>query len=117
MTFDHQAMFMKEKIKHALNNEVIDYYDDNNKPVWIKAEKKETNRVILDCFDEAVYQAKAAMTSGRVLDRLYRKDMRKEPDFQEYLKLAAEEEQKYNTYRYEDESLNDCDIVKFPRND
>ena len=112
MTFGKKCMDYKDQIKHALNNEVIDAYDEGGMPIYVKAEKKETTERIMEIFDEVVYQALQAMTSGRALERLYRDKVKREPDLQEYMKIVEEERLKYNDYQYDGEEKGN--IIQFP---
>ena len=112
MTFGKKCMDYKDQIKHALNNEVIDGYDEGGMPIYVKTEKTETNKAIIEIFDEVVYQALQAMTSGRALDRLYHNKVGEAPNLQEYIKIVEEERLKYNDYQYDGEEKGN--IIQFP---
>ncbi len=115
MTFGTQCMQYKDEIKHALNNEVIGWYNDDGDPIYVKAEKKETTEVILNIFDEIVHQGLSDLTSGRALDRLYKEKTGQEPDLHEYMKILQEEALKFDDYRCEGESPKG-QILQFPGN-
>ena len=108
LTFGQVCNLEKAEIKQALAGKVIDYYDDDENPVYRDGTKEETDRVILEAYDEAVFQGLQAMASGRALERLLNESVSKRKRHQiqrDYMGYAAEELTRFNDYVYED----DCD--------
>lgn len=103
LTFGQVCNQEKEEIKQALAGKVIDYYDFNENPFYRDGVKEETDRVILEAYDEAVYQALEAMTAGRTMERLFLEVTGKPMAyyFETYAKIRAEEAEKYHDYEYE----------------
>ena len=99
LTFGQVCNLEKAEIKQALAGKVIDYYDDDENPVYRDGTKEETDRVILQAYDEAVFQGLQAMASNRVYARLA-----ESVDLDKYFELRGEEALKYNDYVYEDDS-------------
>ena len=94
----------KERIKHALQGELV--CGENEKGfIYTSASKEECERYILSAFDNAVFQCKQALDSGRANDRILREhtDLSDDKIFRLYLAYMGEESQKYNDYIYEGE--------------
>lgn len=66
MTFQQQCNFEKKKIKAALEGFELDIDTGERIPV----SKERANRLILDAYDEAVYQGIQAMQAGRVMESI-----------------------------------------------
>ena len=52
ITFGRAFNYEKEEIKHALNGEILTDWDGEGKPQWEKGTKEETDRVILEAYDD-----------------------------------------------------------------
>lgn len=102
LTFGQVCNLEKAEIKQALAGKVIDYYDDNETPVYRDGTKEETDRVILKAYDAAVFQGLQAMVSSRAYARLA-----ENVDLCRYFELRNEEALKYNDYIYEGEEDDD----------
>ena len=111
LTFGQVCNLEKAEIKQALAGKVIDYYDDNENPVYRDGTKEETDRVILKAYDAAVFHALDSMISGRAYSRLMGELSDGVNDFADnfmrYIELREEEEQKYFDYVYEGEEDDD----------
>lgn len=108
MTFGIQCNLYKKEIKEALNGMLVKDWEDGE-PVTVNGSKEECQKVILRIFDEVVNQGLEGMKSGRVLERIYREDMGKEPSFEKYMRVSMEESLKYNDYKYEPDEYWDLD--------
>ena len=99
INFGTACMHEKEEIKHALNGEVLAGWDENGKH-WEKAEKAETDAVILRAYDELYYQAEQLRSSGCAMEKIHGNYT---PDeFQKYIQYVEEERQKHsNDYEFE----------------
>ena len=102
MTFGSMCNSYKTEIKEALNGMLVKDWEDGEPVTW-NGTKEECQKVILKIFDKVVYQGLEGMKSGRVLGRMYREDMGKEPDLGKYIRISMEEGRKYNDYEYEPE--------------
>ncbi len=109
LTFGKVCNRGKAEIVMALAGKVFDGYDDEGAAIWRKGTKEQTNRVILEAYDEAVYQALEAMTAGRTMERLFLEVTGKPMAyyFETYAKIRAEEADKYHDYEYEGSDEND----------
>lgn len=102
LTFGQVCNREKEEIKQALAGNVLHYHEDGI-PIWRDGMKEETDRVILEAYDEVVYQALEAMTAGRTMERLFLEVTGKPMAyyFETYARIRAEEAEKYHDYEYE----------------
>lgn len=110
LTFGQVCNLEKAEIKQALAGKVIDYYDDDENPVYRDGTKEETDRVILEAYDEVVFQGLRAMASGRALERVLNESVgkRKRPQIQrDYMRYSAEELTRFIDYVYEGDSDDD----------
>lgn len=98
-TIGKYMMMMKEDIKEALQGRVEGE----------AASKKECDKLILDSFDEAVFQLQEALVASRTLERVAHNHgaLPNNETFQEYMKVYGEERLKYNDYKYEGEENDD----------
>lgn len=94
----------KERIRHALKGELICGESENGFE-YAPASKEECEKFILLAFDNAVFQCKQALDSGRVHERILKENTKLSDQevFQLYLRYMEEERQKYNDYIYEDD--------------
>lgn len=93
----------KERIKHALNGELMCGENEDGEFEYELATKAECDRYIISAFDNAVYQALSANASGRALDTILRRHGI-EPSVQEYMEFLEEEKLRYaEDYEYEEE--------------
>ena len=95
---------IKEKIKMGLKHSKICVGEDENGYVYETATKQEVTEEILRLFDEVAYMALSSMDSGRALDRCIRElnpGLKEEDIFKAYMKFIAEENGKFNDYRFE----------------
>lgn len=100
MKFGTACMHKKEEIRHALNGEVLESWDEDGKH-WTKAPKEVCDKVILGAYDSLYYQAEQLRSSSCALDKLYSVDPK---DFKKYMQLVEEERNKaMNDYTYENE--------------
>lgn len=94
----------KERIKHALKGELVCRESEDGFK-YAAAPQEECERFILSAFDNAVFQCKQALDSGRAHERLL-KETTKLSDaeiMKKYIRYMAEESQKYNDYIFEDD--------------
>ncbi len=98
-TIGKYMMMIKEDIKEALQGRVEGE----------AASKEECDKLILDSFDEAVFQLQEALVAGRTLERVAHNHgvLPNNETFQEYIKVYGEERLKYNDYEYEGEENDD----------
>jgi hypothetical protein len=98
-TMGKYMMMLKEDIKEALQGRVEGE----------AASKEECDKLILDSFDEAVYQLQEALAAGRTLERVAHNHgvLLNHEMFQEYSKVREEERLKYNDYKYEGKENDD----------
>ena len=98
-TMGKYMMMLKEDIKEALKGRVEGE----------AASKEECDKLILDSFDEAVYQIQEALAVSRTLERVAHNHgvLPNNEMFQEYIKVYEEERLKYNDYKYEGEENDD----------
>ena len=104
LTYGQTAMLDKERIKHAFRNELVAGEDENGF-IYAPCSKEEAEAFILNAFDNAVYQALRAMTSGRAMERLlheFAPDVPEADIFRRYMVVDAEESAKYaDDYEFE----------------
>ena len=98
LTFGQVCLLEKEKIKQALNHRVEGGEDKDGNPVYAPAGKKETDQVILDAYDNVVFEATRAMAAGRAMERLFREQCGVAPNMRLYMQLMEEENGKYLDY-------------------
>lgn len=98
-TIGKYMMMIKEDVKDALQGRVEGE----------TASKEECDKLILDSFDEAVFQLQEALVAGRTLERVAHNHgvLPNNETFQEYMKVYGEERLKYNDYKYEGEENDD----------
>lgn len=104
LTFGQCCNLDKERIKHALQGELMVGEDEDGGFVYEKAPKADCDKYILEAYDSCVFQAKAAMDSGRALDRLFEEvtgEKAHEKHFRRYMEIAEEERQEFQDYHYE----------------
>ena len=98
--FGTACMHEKEEIRHALNGEVLEAWDEDGKH-WAKAPKEVCDKVILEAYDSLYYQAEQLRASGCAIDKLYPV---KPGDLKKYMRLVEEELRKaVDDYTYEGE--------------
>ena len=97
-TFGRACSWEKDAIKHALNGEVLAGWDEDGRH-WEKASKEETDRVILEAYDELFYQAEQLRTSALALEKVYGAITPK--DFKKYMRYVEEERRKPSDYEFE----------------
>lgn len=69
ISFKQACEYEREGIEHALRGELV--CDESEEGfVYAKASKEECDKFILSAYDEVVYQAIRAFTSGRALERI-----------------------------------------------
>lgn len=99
ITFGTACSYEKEEIKHALNGEVLDSWDEEGRH-WRKATKEETDKVILAAYDELFYQADQLRASGCAMDKIHGSLTKEE--FEKYMMYREEDLMKHSdNYRYE----------------
>ena len=93
----------KERIKHALRNELI-CGEDEHGFLYAPCDREEAEAYILSAFDNAVHQCLNAHASGRALDRIIRDhtDMDEKTLTSLYMHQMCIEAQKFDDYEYED---------------
>ena len=105
LTFGQMCALDKERIKHAMQGELMIGEDEDGQFVYEHASKAECDAYILAAYDNCVFQARAAMDSGRALDRLFKEVTgyeAHEKHFKRYIALAEEESAKFrDDYQYE----------------
>ena len=94
-TLDEVCTLYKEDILGALRGVVITHDENEEFPIT----KQEADKLIIEIFNEVVYQLHEALASGRTYDRIL-KDKCIEINMEEFIKIRMEESQKYNTYDY-----------------
>lgn len=100
LTFGKCCNLDKDRIKHALKGELF-CGEDENGFLYEKASKEDCERYILQAYDNAVFHAKQAMDSGRVLDRMLRDIVGDKLDMSKYIAYMGEETLKFNDYEFE----------------
>lgn len=103
MTYDKECVFMKEKIKHAFNNQLFEYEDDDGNMIYRPCTKQEAEEYILSAFDNVVYQALNAMHSGRALEHILKQHGHGDVSLREYEK-AIQATDMPREYRFEGET-------------
>lgn len=103
MSLAQVAELDKERVKHALNGELV-CGEDENGFVYEPATREECDRYILEVVDSWYHQAKRLADNGRAIERLC-KSHGFDPMsyFHEYVLLMAEAENEYATFAYEHE--------------
>ena len=108
ITFEKTYMLEKERIRHALNGEVVCGEDDNGF-IYKPASKEECDRLILNIYDGLVRSFMNSLASERaylrLIEAIKKKEMTKDEEFQLFFRLN-EEERRYTTneYVYENDS-------------
>lgn len=98
--FGTACMHEKEEIRHALNGEILETWDEDGKH-WTKAPKEVCDKVVLEAYDSLYYQAEQLRSSGCAIDKLYPV---KPGDLKKYMRFVEEERRKtMNDYTYEEE--------------
>lgn len=95
----------KERIKHALNGEIM-IGEDEHGFIYDKCTKEEADAYILSAFDNAVYQALKLNASACVLEKMiegYKEEgTLKRDTFADYLASIFDEEKRMlDTYEFE----------------
>ncbi len=103
MTYDKKCVMMKEHIKHAFNNQLFDYEDEDGNPIYRPCTKKEAEEYILSAFDDAVYQALNAMHSGRALEYILKQHGHGDVNIREYQEAVKATDMK-REYHFEGET-------------
>ncbi len=99
ISFGQACAYEKEEIKHALKGEILLGWDEEGRH-WGSGSKEETDRVILDAYDELFYQAEQLRASGVALEKVY--GTIKPKDFKKYMIAFEEERRKPCAYEYEE---------------
>lgn len=111
MTSGRLCMMEKEMIRHALNGEMR-VGESLEGFVYDKCDnKEELDSVILKAYDEAYFQLKRALDSGRAQDAVmrdiikdYNLEISERDILDRYTKHIMEEERRFlDDYKYEDE--------------
>ena len=89
----------KERIRHALNGELM-VGEDENGFIYEKADKADCDDYILHAYDNVVFLCKQAYDSGRALDAIMQAHGVK-VDLREYMETVMKENQKFNDYVFE----------------
>ena len=95
VSFGQACTYDKERIKMALQGKLL-ARESSNGFEYEKGEKEDCKNFILDTYDEAVYQARMAMASGKALERMLFDLLpdRTAVDFMKYMKYFEEERRK-----------------------
>ena len=106
VSFGQACTYDKERIKMAFQGKLM-IGESVNGFEYEKADKDECKRYILGAYDEAVYQARTAMASGRALERMLFDILpeRSAVDFMKYMQYYEEERRKADAespYKYEE---------------
>lgn len=88
MTFGDICNHEKEEIKHALNDEILASWNEQGKH-WKKGTKEQTDKVILDTYDELYYQAERLREAVCVIKKIH--DDFTADEFSKYLQYTEEE--------------------------
>lgn len=99
ITFGRAFNYEKEEIKHALNGEILTDWDEEGNPQWGKGTKEETDKVVLEAFDNLFFQADQMRMSGCAMEKLLGKMTRRQ--IQKYMQYMEEECMKPSDYEYE----------------
>lgn len=103
LTFGQSCNLDKERIIHAMKGELMVGEDEDGGFVYDKAPKEDCEKYILEAYDNCVFQAKAAMDSGRAMERLFEEvtGHKTTKHFQRYMEILEEEKLHYQDYHYE----------------
>lgn len=107
ISFGRACMLDKERIIHAFKGELMtgETFDNqgNEHFRYEKASREECLEYILEAYDNAVYQAKMSMDSGRALERLFEEvaGEKTTKHFKRYIALMEEERERYQDYHFE----------------
>lgn len=102
MTFQKQCNLEKKKIKAALEGFELDIDTDDKYPI----SKERAGRLILDAYDEAVYQAIQAMQAGRAMEAMLKKHgVDTNTMLKEYKEAVDHLEPDDEPYEYEDDDV------------
>ena len=112
LTFGQMCSMDKERIIHAFKGELM-CGEDENGFIYEPASKEECLEYILEAYDNAVFQGKAAMDSGRALEKLFKEVTGHETTehFKRYIALTEEERLRYQDYHYESDKP-DLHVIK-----
>ncbi len=98
MTFEETCNNQKEKIKAALEGFDLDIDTGRKTPI----SKERADRIILEAYDEAVYQGIHSMRSGRALEKMLEdRGVNMTTTLLEYLAALDSLEQMGEPYEYE----------------
>ena len=75
------------------------YKDEEGNPQWEKGTKEETDKVVLEAFDNLFFQADQMRMSGCAMEKLIGKMTRRQ--IQKYMQYMEEERMKPSDYEYE----------------
>ena len=109
ITFGRAFNYEKEEMKHALNGEILTDWDEEGNPQWEKGTKEETDKVVLEAFDNLFFQADQMRMQGCAMEKLLGKMTRRQ--IQKYMQYMEEECMKPSDYeyeQYEDEAPDRC---------
>ncbi len=107
LTYGELANEQKEIIKAALRGKII-ITDCKGMQHEVSAPKEVCDQVILEAFDDVVFQALDSMTSGRALSNVLANHGLGTSDYlMEYLQEVLKENKKYKTYKPE---ATNCDF-------
>ncbi len=107
LTYGELANEQKEIIKAALRGKIM-ITDSEGNSHEIPAPKGVCDQVILEVFDDVVFQALDSMISGRALSNVMSNHGLKVGDYlMEYLNEVMKENKKYKTYKPE---ATNCDF-------
>lgn len=101
LTFGQCCNMDKERIKHALNGELMAGENEDGF-VYEKAEQSECNDFILRAFDNVVFHCLQSMDSGRAMEKIMKKHGLR-IDMKEYMETVEQEKQAFNDYVYEED--------------
>ena len=106
MTYGKMCAITKERVRHALNNQLFDYEDEHGNDVYKTCTKKEAEEYILSTFDSIVHEAIESMHSGRALEYILKQHGHTEVNLSEY-ENALHETEMERDYHYEHETALD----------
>lgn len=93
ISFGSACSLEKAEIKRALNGEILAGEDETGRQIWVKGSKEETDKVIIDAYDELYYQAEQLRASGCAMDKIHGELTSEE--LQKYMVFVEEEHQKH----------------------
>lgn len=103
VSFGTVCSMEKEEIRQALNGKVLARRTEDGTLEYVPGSKKECDKVIIDAYDEVVFQAMQAMASGRAIEKMYFNHTGEMPSMLEYMNLVMEEKKKDTDYAFEAE--------------